>query len=133
MSLDYAAVSAAPQLAAAAQFHCPTSGWLPALRPTLAGGSPRRRIAPRRRELIIRSIVPIGYLVTVTLVAWCTMLALVPLRRPFALGAISFFFGFVLNELPFVVFYWLLASTCSRSTRVMPTREQVGWRWACLR
>ena len=57
------------------------------------------------------STVPIGYLVTVTLAAWCTMLALVPLRRLFALGAMSFLFGFVLNELPFVAFYWLLAST----------------------
>jgi hypothetical protein len=57
------------------------------------------------------STVPIGYLVTVTIVAWCTMLALLPLRRPFALGAISFVFGFVLNELQFVAFYWLLAST----------------------
>jgi len=57
------------------------------------------------------STVPIGYLVTVTLAAWCTTLALVPLRRLFALGAMSFLFGFVLNELLFVAFYWLLAST----------------------
>jgi acetyl esterase/lipase len=55
--------------------------------------------------------VPIGYLVTTTLVAWCTLLALAPLRRPGALSAMSFRFGFVLNELPFVAFYWLLAST----------------------
>ncbi len=57
------------------------------------------------------STVPIGYLVTVTFAAWCTLFALVPVRRPFALGAMSFFFAFVLNELPFVAFYWLLAST----------------------
>jgi acetyl esterase/lipase len=55
--------------------------------------------------------VPIGYLVTVTLAAWCTLLALAPLRRPFVLGVMSFLFGFALNELPFVVFYYLLAST----------------------
>jgi acetyl esterase/lipase len=55
--------------------------------------------------------VPVGFLVTGALAAWCTLLALTPLRRPFALGAMSFFFGFVLNELPFVAFYYLLAST----------------------
>jgi hypothetical protein len=55
--------------------------------------------------------VPIGYVVTATIVAWCTLLALAPLRRPFALGAMSFGFGFVLNELPFVAFYYLLVST----------------------
>jgi acetyl esterase/lipase len=55
--------------------------------------------------------VPIGFLVTVGLVAWCTLLALVPLRRPFVLGAVSVFFGLVLNELPFVALYYLLAST----------------------
>ena len=54
---------------------------------------------------------PIGYLVAVTLVAWCTLFALAPLRRPRALGVMSFTFGFVLNELPLVAFYWLLAST----------------------
>jgi hypothetical protein len=55
--------------------------------------------------------VPIGYLVTTTLVAWCTLLALAPLRRPGGLSAMSFRFGFVLNELPFAAVYWLLAST----------------------
>jgi acetyl esterase/lipase len=54
---------------------------------------------------------PIGYLVAATFVAWCTLFALFPLRRPGALGAMSFRFGFLLNELPFVAFYWLLAST----------------------
>ena len=55
--------------------------------------------------------VPIGYLVTGALACWCTLLALAPLRRPLALGAMSFLFGFVLNELPFAAFYYLLAST----------------------
>lgn len=55
--------------------------------------------------------VPIGYLVTVTLVAWCTLLALAPLRRPGGLGALLFRFGVVVNELPFIAFYCLLAST----------------------
>ncbi|MGH8969208.1 MAG: alpha/beta hydrolase [Actinomycetes bacterium] len=55
--------------------------------------------------------VPIGYLVTATLVALCTLLALAPLRRPWALGRMSWRFAFLLNELPFVAFCYLLAST----------------------
>src|SRR5262245_21368340 len=56
--------------------------------------------------------VPIGYLVTVTLVAWCTLFALAPPRpRQSSPSNLSYWFGFVLNELPFVAFYWLLAST----------------------
>jgi hypothetical protein len=50
-------------------------------------------------------------MVTTAIVACCTLLALAPLRRPLALGIISFLFGFVLNELPFVAFYYLLVST----------------------
>jgi hypothetical protein len=55
--------------------------------------------------------VPIGYLVTTTFVAGCTLFALAPLRRPWPLGTMSYCFGLVLNELPFVAFYWLAAST----------------------
>ena len=55
--------------------------------------------------------VPVGYLWSVAVVALGTLLALRPLRRPWPLGALSFFFGIVVNELPFVVFFWLLAST----------------------
>jgi len=50
-------------------------------------------------------------MVTTAIVAWCTLLALAPLRRPLALGIISFVFGFALNELPFVALYYLLVST----------------------
>jgi acetyl esterase/lipase len=56
--------------------------------------------------------VPIGYLVAVTLVAWCTLFALVPPRpRQSSRSNVSYWFGYLLNELPFVAFYWLLAST----------------------
>jgi hypothetical protein len=55
--------------------------------------------------------VPIGYLVTVAVVVWCTLFALVPLRRAGALGPMGFRFGLLVNELPFVAFYWLFAST----------------------
>jgi hypothetical protein len=55
--------------------------------------------------------VPIGYLVTAKLVACCTLFALAPMRRPAALGRLSSILGFFVNEMPFVTFYWLLAST----------------------
>ncbi len=51
-------------------------------------------------------------MITTVIIAWCTLLALAPPRRPFAAGAMSFLFGFVLNELPFVAFAYLFASTC---------------------
>lgn len=54
---------------------------------------------------------PIGYLVTVTLVALGTLFALVPRRWPWTLGRMSFVFGPLVNELPFVAFYWLLIWT----------------------
>ncbi len=55
---------------------------------------------------------PIGYLATVALLAWCTALAVAP-RRPAhsSPSNMSFRFGFLINELPFVGFYWLVAAT----------------------
>ena len=55
--------------------------------------------------------VPVGYLWSVAFVALGTFLALRPLRHPWPLAKLSFFFGIVVNELPFIAFYWLLAST----------------------
>jgi acetyl esterase/lipase len=56
--------------------------------------------------------VPLGYLVTVLLAALCTFVALRPPRPrrsgPFRL---SYMLGYLVNELPFLVIYWLLAST----------------------
>jgi acetyl esterase/lipase len=58
------------------------------------------------------STVPIGYLVTTTLMAWCTLFAVAPPRpRQSSPSNLSFRFGYLPNELPFVAFYWLLAST----------------------
>ena len=62
---------------------------------------------PERAEVTV----PLGYLWSVAVVALGTFLALRPVRHPWPLGALSFFFGIVVNELPFVAFYWLLAST----------------------
>jgi acetyl esterase/lipase len=56
--------------------------------------------------------VPIGYLVTTALTALCTVFALSPPRpRQSRRSNRSYWLGFLVNELPFVVIYWLLAST----------------------
>jgi acetyl esterase/lipase len=48
----------------------------------------------------------------VALVAWCTLFALTPPRpRRSSPSNMSYWFGYLLNELPFVALYWLLAST----------------------
>ena len=55
---------------------------------------------------------PIGYVVTVTLMAWCVLFAVAPPRpRRSSPSNLSFWFGYLPNELPFVACYWLLAST----------------------
>jgi hypothetical protein len=51
---------------------------------------------------------PSGYLVTVAVL---TALAPAPIRRPRTLGLLSWGLGLVINELPFLAFYWLLAAT----------------------
>jgi acetyl esterase/lipase len=53
--------------------------------------------------------VPVGYVVTVALVALGTLFALVPLR---SVGNLSFRMGLLLNEVPIVGSYWLLIWTC---------------------
>ena len=50
-------------------------------------------------------------MITIAIVACCTLLALAPPRRPFALGALSFLGSFALNELPFATFAYLSFST----------------------
>jgi len=54
---------------------------------------------------------PIGYLVTVAFVALLTVFALAPIRRPRSLALLSWGLSLVINELPFLAFYWLLAAT----------------------
>ena len=55
---------------------------------------------------------PIGYLTTVILMALCTFFALAPPQPSHSSPSnLSFWFGYLLNELPFLAFWWLLAST----------------------
>ena len=54
---------------------------------------------------------PIGYLITVAVMALGTLFALAPPRRPRVLAAVGFRFGLVVNELPFVAFLVVAAST----------------------
>ncbi len=54
---------------------------------------------------------PWGYLITVALIALCTVCAVAPLRRPPRLGRLIWMIGMVPNELPFVVFAYLAAAT----------------------
>ena len=50
-------------------------------------------------------------MVTAAIAAGCTLLALAPPRRPFALGVLSFLLTLALSELPFLWLYYLLATT----------------------
>jgi acetyl esterase/lipase len=54
---------------------------------------------------------PVGYLVSVALVAGATLTSLIPARRPPALAWLSFRASVALNELPFAAAAFLLAST----------------------
>lgn len=54
---------------------------------------------------------PVGYLVGVALAGLCTTFALVAPRLPGPIGAVSYRIGLAFNELPFLAFYLLLAST----------------------
>ena len=70
---------------------------------------------------------PVGYLVTAGLIATCTFFALAPRRprrsRPWNP---SLFIGFLVNELPFIAFYWLLAAT-SLALVQSDVESPVGW------
>jgi hypothetical protein len=55
---------------------------------------------------------PVGYLVTTVLLGVWTFFAVAPPRpRHSSPSNRSYWFGYLLNELPFVAFYWLAAST----------------------
>lgn len=52
-----------------------------------------------------------GYVVTTALLTWCTFFAVVAPRRPRPLATMSFWFGMVLNEVPFLGMFAVVAST----------------------
>lgn len=54
---------------------------------------------------------PLGYVVTVAIVAWCTFFAVVAPLRPQFLAKLSWYFGLVINEVPFLAIYFLGAAT----------------------
>jgi acetyl esterase/lipase len=55
---------------------------------------------------------PIGYLISVALIAWYTLCAVRPPRpRQSSPFNVVFWFGFLVNELPFVAMVWLVAAT----------------------
>ena len=54
---------------------------------------------------------PIGYVITVAVVAVGMLLALWPLPRPAPLRTASWTLGSVVAESPVVAFYWILAAT----------------------
>ncbi|MET7672752.1 alpha/beta hydrolase [Micromonospora luteifusca] len=60
---------------------------------------------------VLGGFVPVGYVFTVALLAWCTFFAVVAPRRPQPLATLSFWFGLILNEVPFLGVLALLAST----------------------
>jgi hypothetical protein len=69
---------------------------------------------------------PIGYLITAALVVWCTLMALTPPRRPLPVGFVAYLYGFVLNELPFLAFYYLVVATLLAATQ-SELNSPVGW------
>ncbi len=56
------------------------------------------------------SNLPIGYLISTLLLAWCVYFVLAPSDWPRPFKSLSSYFG-VMNELPFLGFFWLLGST----------------------
>ena len=63
-------------------------------------------------SVVENASMPIGYLTTVALIAVCTAFAVAsPEPRRSSPSNISYWFGFVLNELPFLAIYLLTAAT----------------------
>lgn len=54
---------------------------------------------------------PMGYIATTVLIAWCTFFAVVAPRRPRRIAGMSFWFGMIINEVPHLGIYFLAAST----------------------
>ncbi|MET7641403.1 alpha/beta hydrolase [Streptomyces sp. NPDC005438] len=69
---------------------------------------------------------PIGYLVTVVLAGCFALFALSPIRGHGPLGVLSYYFGLVFNEIPFVVIYWLMGAALIAEAQD-DLRTPLGW------
>ncbi|MGG0287210.1 hypothetical protein ABEY41_19315 [Peribacillus butanolivorans] len=56
------------------------------------------------------SSIPLGYLISVLFVAWCTYFVVAPPNFPRIFNSLGSYFG-VINELPFFALFWLIGST----------------------
>ena len=56
------------------------------------------------------SNIPVGYLMTVLFLAWCTYFVVAPAHWPRALRSFGTFFE-VINEVPFLALFWLMSAT----------------------
>ena len=50
-------------------------------------------------------------MVTALIAVWCTLLAVAPPRRPAVLGVVAYLCGWMVSELPFAAFCYVLVST----------------------
>ncbi len=63
-------------------------------------------------SVVENASMPIGYLTTVSLIAVCTAFAVAPPKpRRSSPSNVSYWLGFVINEVPFLALYWLTAAT----------------------
>lgn len=56
------------------------------------------------------SNLPIGYLITVLFLTWCTYFVVAPTHWPRTWRSFGTYFE-VINEVPFLAFFWLMSST----------------------
>ena len=69
--------------------------------------------------------IPLGYLISVLFVAWCTYFVVAPSNFPRIFNSLGSYFG-VINELPFFALFWLIAST-SLAFIEGDVHSPVGW------
>ena len=71
---------------------------------------------------------PVGYLVGVLVAAAAVSLSLRPWPTRGPRAGAAFVLESVINELPFIVLYWLVADTALADARATSARRSVGWR-----
>ena len=71
------------------------------------------------------SSIPIGYLISVLFVAWCTYFIVAPSNFPRSFNSLGSYFA-VINELPFFALFWLIGSN-SLAFIEGDVHTPVGW------